>query len=60
MAGYSRTFDLVLRCKTRNVFDAQSVSALSAQIDSFSGVAMSTFEPVTEVMIKIVIEKSVR
>ena len=38
MAGYSRTFDLVLRCKTRNVFDAQSVSALSAQIDSLSGV----------------------
>ena len=45
MAGYSRT--LVLGCKTRNEFDAQPVSALSAQIDSFSGVTMSTFEPVT-------------
>ena len=58
MAGYSRT--LVLGCKTRNEFVAQPVSALSAQIDSFSGVTMSTFEPVTGVMITIVIEKSVR
>ena len=41
MAGYSIT------CKTRNEFDAQPVSALSAQIDSFSGSTMSTFEPVT-------------
>ena len=43
-------------------FDAQPVSALSAQIDSFSGVTtgMSTFETVTGVMINIVIKKSVR
>ena len=56
MAGYSIT------CKTRNEFDARPVSALSAQIDSFSGVrpTMSTFEPVTGVMIKIVMENSVR
>ena len=53
MAGYSRTFDLVLGCKTRNEFDAQPVSALYAQIDSFSGVTMSTFEPVTGVMITL-------
>ena len=55
MAGNSRTFDQILGCKTRNEFDAQPVSALSAQIDSFSGVTLSTFEA-----IKIVIEKSVR
>ena len=47
MAGNSRTFDLILGCKTRNEFDAQPVSALSAQIDSFSGVTLYTFEPVT-------------
>ena len=46
MAGYSRTFDLVLGCITRNEFDAQPVSALAAQINSFSGFTMSTFEPV--------------
>ena len=31
MAGYSRTFDLILGCKTRNEFDAQPFSALSAK-----------------------------
>ena len=56
MDGYSRTVDLVLGCKTRNEFDAQPVSALYAQIDSFSDVTMSTFKPVTGVMINIVIE----
>ena len=47
MAGNSRTFDQILGCKIRNEFDAQPVSALSAQIDSFSGVTLSTFEAVT-------------
>ena len=47
MAGNSRNFDLILGCKTRNEFDAQPISALSAQIDSFCGVTLSTFEPVT-------------
>ena len=58
MAGYSIT------CKTRNEFDARPVSALSAQIDSFSCVRptrpMSAFEPVTGVMIKILMENSAR
>ena len=47
MAGNSRTFDQILGCKSRNEFDAQPVSALSVQIDSFSGVSLSTFEAVT-------------
>ena len=47
MAGNSRTLDQILGCKTRNEFDAQPVSELSAQIDSFSGVTLSTFELVT-------------
>ena len=33
----------------------QAVSALPAQTDSFSGITMSTFEPVTEAMVKLVI-----
>ena len=58
MAGNSRTFDQILGCKTRNEFDAQPISALSAQIDSLSGVTLSTFEAVTGS--NDVIEKSVR
>ena len=42
----------------RNELDSQSVSALPAQTDSFSGITLSTFEPVTEVMVKHVIMKS--
>ena len=37
----------------RNELDSQTVSALPAQTDSFSGITtLSTFEPVTEVMVK--------
>ena len=39
----------------RNELDSQTVSALPAQTDSFSGITLSTFEPVTEVMVKYVI-----
>ena len=35
-----------------------AVSALPAQTDSFSGITLSTFEPVTEAMVKLVITKS--
>ena len=42
----------------RNELDSQTVSALPAQTDSFSGITLSTFEPVTEVMVKHVIMKS--
>ena len=42
----------------RNELDSQTVSALPAQNDSFSGITLSTFEPVTEVMVKHVIMKS--
>ena len=44
--------------KIRNELDSQTVSALPAQTDSFSGITMSTFEPVTEEMVKHVIMKS--
>ena len=36
--------------KIRNELDSQAVSALPAQADSFSGITLSTFEPVTEAM----------
>ena len=42
----------------RNELDSQTVSALPAQTGSFSGITLSTFEPVTEVMVKHVIMKS--
>ena len=42
----------------RNELDSQTISALPAQTDSFSGITLSTFEPVTEVMVKHVIMKS--
>ena len=42
----------------RNELDSHTVSALPAQTDSFSGITLSTFEPVTEVMVKHVIMKS--
>ena len=42
----------------RNDLDSQTISALPAQTDSFSGITLSTFEPVTEVMVKHVIMKS--
>ena len=41
-----------------NELDCQTVSALPAQTYSFSGITLSTFEPVTEVMGKHVIMKS--
>ena len=44
--------------KIRNELDSQTVSALPAQTDSFSGITLSRFEPVTEVMVKHVIMKS--
>ena len=44
--------------KIRNELDSQAVSALPAQADSFSGITLSTFEPVTEAMVKLVITKS--
>ena len=44
--------------KIRNELDSQTVSALPAQTDSFSGITLSTFEPVTEVIVKHVIMKS--
>ena len=44
--------------RIRNEFDSQTVSALPAQTDYFSGVTLSTFELVTEVMLKHVIMKS--
>ena len=44
--------------KIRNELDSQAVSALPAQADSFSGFTLSTFEPVTEAMVKLVITKS--
>ena len=44
--------------KIRNELDSQAVSALPAQSDSFSGITLSTFEPVTEAMVKLVITKS--
>ena len=43
--------------KIRNELDSQAVSALPAQTDSFSGVTLSTFVPVTEAMVKHVIMK---
>ena len=42
----------------RNELDSQTISALPAQTDSFSGITLSTFKPVTEVMVKHVIMKS--
>ena len=44
--------------KIRNELDSQAVSVLPAQADSFSGITLSTFEPVTEAMVKLVITKS--
>ena len=44
--------------KIRNELDSQAVSALPAQTDSFSGITLSIFEPVTEAMVKLVITKS--
>ena len=44
--------------KIRNELDSQAVSALPAQTDSFSGITLSTFEPLTEAMVKLVITKS--
>ena len=44
--------------KIRNELDSQAVSALPAQADSFSGITLSIFEPVTEAMVKRVITKS--
>ena len=44
--------------KIRNELDSQAVSALPAQADSFSGITLSAFEPVTEAMVKLVITKS--
>ena len=48
--------------KIRNELDSQAVSALPAQADSFSDsfsdITLSTFEPVTEAMVKLVITKS--
>ena len=42
----------------RNELDSQTVSALPAQTNFFSGVTLSTFEPVTELMATHVIMKS--
>ena len=42
----------------RNELESHTISALPAQTDSFSGITLSTFEPVTEVMVKHVIMKS--
>ena len=42
----------------RNELESPTISALPAQTDSFSGITLSTFEPVTEVMVKHVIMKS--
>ena len=43
--------------KIRNELDSQAVSALPVQTDSFSGITLSTFEPITEAMVKLVITK---
>ena len=44
--------------KIRNELDSHAVSALPAQTDSFSGITLSTCEPVTEAMVTLVITKS--